>query len=166
MSKTIETYGIRFQYPDGWSLRVFAPRQDGDEQWGLNIHGASLALPLDDTSSYASGTMGQLGPLDLGFTMIESLPHAPSGVVPGVGAWAPAKPSGLTPQHFNAARLQATRPGQMGVQRAFTINGRLLEIYVVLGGAAAAHANLGPFNALLTSFEAASSTTATDYRAA
>lgn len=163
MAKLVAAYGVRFTLPDDWSARVFPPKKDGAEVTGLNVHGASMAVSLADESTFGSAMMGELGPLDLGFILNESDPDSGTSVLPGVGRWSNEKPKALNTEAFSPATLQVTRPGQLGVQRAFTINGRLVDLYVVLGSIGAARSGLAGLGVVLQSFEAASSTTASDY---
>ena len=144
----VASEGIQFEIPDSWSYLTTPPLTEAEGYAGVNFRAASMAFPIDE-SSFASGTMGLLGPLDAAFVLQEEVPGPE--VVPGQGYYDALKPENLTLVSFSDERLQVTRDGQYGYLEPFSASGRAFHIYAVLGSVAAAGSSLSAINGALSS---------------
>jgi hypothetical protein len=149
---TVKSHGIKFEIPESWSYFKISPRTWHDGHQGVNFHVASMAVPIDDDSVYASGTMPLLGPLDMAFVLQEMLPDRV--IRPGEGYWDASKPSALARDQFRPERLHVTLPGQLGYLSPFTASHRAFSFYAVLGSEAAS-SRLPVLNSILSSMSVA-----------
>ena len=146
----VRSNGVEFEIPGSWSYLKLPPRRwDDGGAAGVNFHVASMAVPLDDDSGFASGTMGELGPMDVGMVLQEVLPDRV--IRPGEGYYSPSQPQRVSRDEFSEFRLQVTRPGQFGYLAPFTASHRAFSFYAVLGGEAAARDGIPALNAILDS---------------
>jgi hypothetical protein len=127
---TLAAHGISVDLPGGWSGRVF--RRPGS---GATLHAADFHLALGDGEFGDASTASM--PAGASFiALTEYLPGA--GLEPGEGLFAPRRiPSQLDPSAFSSQALAHPRPGQVGMQRFFTVSGRPFCLYIVLAGARA-----------------------------
>ena len=120
----IEGYGLSIELPRGWDGRIF--RLEGGEP---TLHAANYPLPEAD---------GEFGPL--------AVARMPDGGVflalteyraalAGKGLFKPrGLPRLLAPADFSERAVNGGRPGQVGLQRFCTVEGRALSLYVVIRG--------------------------------
>lgn len=146
----IEAHGIAIEAPRRWEARIF--RHDGGEP---TLHAASFALPASD-GEFGSRATARMPRGGMFVSLTEYRPG--QGLQPGRGLFSATEPpSSLSRGDFHPRTLLIARPGQEGVQRFFTAQGRPFCLYAVLDvgdGAVAAgvgHPHLGALNRLLRS---------------
>jgi hypothetical protein len=121
----VAAHGLSIDAPHGWEARVF--RRPGAAPI---LHVASFALHRDDGDFGAAAT-GRMRGDDAFAALLEY--RVDSAVTPGVGLFADS--AGLPPLRagdFGPAQLQVTRPGHLGCQRFFALQGRPFCLYAVV----------------------------------
>ena len=114
------------------------------------LHTASFPMP-PDRGDYGSGAVDIMDTKDIFVSLLEFHPDAattPLFARQGI-------PQGLTSDDFRAGALQRSLPGQSGLQRFFSVQGRAFCLYVVLGSHARRHLLIPTVNALLETLEIA-----------
>jgi hypothetical protein len=156
--------GVAIELPSGWDGRIYGRSRleiiGSDEppisalaapadQRFARVHTANFALPTEDGDFGAAAT-SKMGRGGVFASLVEYQPG--DGLVPGVGLFAePGPPPSLGRRDFSPDALLRALPGQAGVQRFFTANGRPFCFYAVLGSYARADQLLGELNPVLAS---------------
>jgi len=128
---TVAAHGLRVDLPQRWEARVYLRDATAGESESINpvVHLGNFALP-PRRGDYGSGAVevmraahAFIALVEFGAAELDTPLFAAQGVPrPNVVDFAP-----------NA--LQRRLPGQLGMQRFFTENGRTFCLYVVLGSA-------------------------------
>lgn len=92
-----------------------------------SLHLSTSSMPRD-RGDFGSGAVDRLGADDVFVAVIE---YGPENL--GTALFAPAMPRRVAPADFDPNGLQRAMPGQSGMQRFCTENGRPICLYVVLG---------------------------------
>jgi hypothetical protein len=118
----VAAHGLSIDAPRGWEARVF--RRPGGAPV---LHVASFALHRED-GDYGAAATGRMRGDDVFAALLEF-----DGVQADVGLFAAvdALPV-LRARDFGPAQLQVTRPGHLGCQRFFSLQGRPFCLYAVL----------------------------------
>jgi hypothetical protein len=126
----LDAHGVKVHLPAGWSGRLFR-RGEGV----ATLHAANFALPLHDGEFGDRST----GAMRAGGSFAALTEYRPGpGLTPGAGLFAATRmPVPLDPADLARERLAHARPGQVGMQRFFTVHGRPFCLYVVIAGARA-----------------------------
>lgn len=125
----LEGERLTVELPTGWDLRI--GRTAADEIVVSNnplVHAANFPLP-QRRGDFGSGAVDIMGPSDTFVSLFEFGPESlgqPLFANEGL-------PQELDPDEFHPSALQRVIPGQAGVQRFFTAEGRPFCLYVVLG---------------------------------
>ncbi len=138
----LAAHGFSIDLPRGWEgtisrrLDAVAARSAGavggaiplvEEQVLPVVHLANFGLP-GDRGDFGSGAVEIMGPDDVFIAMLEFGPECA-----GTALFADTRLPRLDPSKFDRNRLQRTLAGQSGHQSWYTINGRALGLYAVLG---------------------------------
>jgi hypothetical protein len=147
----IDAERIRIDLPNGWEGEVY--RTDGAMEafGGTNravLHAATFPLPAR-RGDYGGGAVEVMGPDDVFITLFEFEPEAAEMALFAAAGF----PTPLAPGDFSTSTLQRIIPGQSGVQRFFTVNGRPFCLYVVLGSHSARSALVPMVNEVLATLE-------------
>jgi hypothetical protein len=126
----LSRHGIEIALPSGWDGRIYR-RALGAQRTPPILHAANFPLP-SDRGDYGSGAVERMQRHDVLVTLVE---HDRSAA--GSALFAARGLPHLSASDFSRHMLQRTLPGQSGVQRFFTWNGRPFCLYVVLGSHAA-----------------------------
>ena len=138
-------HGLGLQLPAGWDGRIYRRAIDGARTQAI-LHAANFALP-GDRGDYGSGAVERMR---AGHVLVALIEHDRSAA--GVGLFRrQGLPLPLRPSDFSRHALQRTLPGQSGVQRFFTWEGRAFCLYVVLGSHAARGRMIPLVNGVLAS---------------
>ncbi len=142
---TIEAHGLAAQAPAGWDAQIYmrpplpaeALVQDGaaiaggappvGESTQPIVHLANFALP-SDRADFGGGAVELM---ESGAVFIAIVEH--DAVSASSPLFQNPPPWPLAPDDFAPENMQRALPGQAGVQRFFTVNGRAFCLYVVLG---------------------------------
>ena len=149
-------YGVSAQLPPGWEGRVYqrptpgagssqvvpssrttadanptAAGWLGDETRPV-MHLANFALPAD-RGDFGSGAVELMGPPDVFVALLDYGPPCLGGAL-----FSPAGIPRPTPELFDPNALQRQLRGQAGYQAFFTVSGRPMCLYVVIGSLGAA----------------------------
>ena len=123
--------GIAVEVPDDWEGSIsggdFQLQSDGALEPTV-MHVASFPLP-PERGSFGTGAVELMGGTDAFMTLFEYGPESagtPLFEAEGI-------PRQLAAREFDRNALQRAMPGQSGLQRFFTQNGRAFCLYVVLG---------------------------------
>jgi hypothetical protein len=121
----LSAHGIELELPPRWSGRLF--RRPGGNP---TLHAGDFALALGD-GEFGDASTGQM---PAGATFVALAEYLPGGgLQPGRGLFESGRiPLPLDPTGFASSRLAHPRPGQVGLQHFFTVNGRPFCLYVVL----------------------------------
>jgi hypothetical protein len=125
----IRAQGLTADVPPGWDLRIgktIALTPEAGRH--ALLHASTRTLP-GDRGDFGSGVVEQLSPSDIFVVLFE---YGASSVGQPLFA-STTRPWPLDGSSFSPTQLQRTLPGQAGVQRFFTSNGRAFCVYVVLG---------------------------------
>jgi hypothetical protein len=135
----ISAHGIRADLPAGWDGRI--SRRPGGQ---AVLQAATFRLPLEDGdfATVATSTM----PADGVVVVILEYDRELAGS--GLFA-APGPPDALAAADFSSATMLRRIPGQAGVQRFFSHDGRAFGLYAVIGSRADAGALAARATALL-----------------
>jgi hypothetical protein len=138
-------HGIGLDLPSGWDGRIYRRAVPGGHA-PVILHAANFALP-PDRGDYGSGAVERMQARHVLVALIEhDRAAAGAGLFKHQGP-----PAALHPRDFSRHALQRTLPGQSGVQRFFTWQGRAFCLYVVLGSHAARGRMIPLVNAVLAS---------------
>lgn len=126
----IDGYGIGIDVPTGWEGRIYK-RPDDPADPGTRFPVLQLGnfpLPVED-GDFGSGAVSSMGAGGVFAVLMEFGPdYVARESFPVISL--PLAPSAA---EFDPASLQVTIPGQAGVQRFLTVNGRAFCLYVVVG---------------------------------
>ena len=155
----ISGHGISVALPGGWEGRISRQSdptgpivQQGRTISNVNeknfpvTHLANFALP-GGRGDFGSGAVDVMGPANVFIALNE---YGPECVDTPLFARLDQVPQALTAGQFSPNQLQRAIPGQAGLQRFFTVNGRAFVLFVVLGGAGNASALVPQANAVLS----------------
>ena len=141
----LDRHGLGVELPQGWDGRIYRRAVRGARTHAI-VHAANFPLPAD-RGDYGSGAVEEMGPRHVLVALIEhDRAAAGAGLFKRQGLPVP-----LAPTDFSRHMLQRTLPGQSGLQRFFTWEGRAFCLYVVLGSHAARARLVPVVNALLAS---------------
>ena len=143
--------GIEIEIPDDWEGSIsggdFQLQSDGAVEPTV-MHVASFPLP-PERGSFGSGAVELMNSGDVFVTLFEYGPESagtPLFEAEGI-------PRQIAAREFDRNALQRAMPGQTGLQRFFTHNGRAFCLYVVLGSHIDRTDLLPRVNALLETLE-------------
>lgn len=143
--------GIAIEVPDDWEASIsggdFQLESDGAVEPTV-MHVASFPLPLE-RGSFGSGAVELMNSRDVFVTLFEYGPESagtPLFEADGI-------PRQIAAREFDRNALQRAMPGQTGLQRFFTHNGRAFCLYVVLGSHVDRADILPSVNAVLETLE-------------
>jgi hypothetical protein len=143
----IAAHGLRVALPERWEARLY--RRDGvDDSWAGEsnnpvLHLGNFALP-PGRGDFGTGAVEVMGD---GHAFVSLLEYDREEA--GRPLFAASGRPRLTLRDFAANALQRRLPGQLGVQRFFTENGRPFCLYVVLGSRGQAAALVDEVNRVL-----------------
>lgn len=130
----MRAHGLSVGVPPGWEGTIIRRPADAGEVTFPVLHLATVSLPTD-CDDFGSNVVDRLGRDDAFVSLFE---YGPGSV--GTPLFeAQGLPLPLRADDFDPAMLQRTLPGQAGAQRFFTVAGRALTLYVVLGSYARRH---------------------------
>jgi len=156
----LAAHGLSIDLPRGWEGTISRRPDTGaahaagvgrgttplvDEQLLPIAHLATFGLP-GIRGDFGSGAVEIMGADDLFIALIEFGPECV-----GTALFAEPTLSSLDPSRFARNQLQRTLAGQSGHQSWYTINGRALGLYVVLGSHGLARKLVPRANAVLAS---------------
>ena len=143
--------GIAVEVPDDWEGSIsggdFQLQSDGALEPTV-MHVASFPLP-PERGSFGTGAVELMSGTDVFMTLFEYGPESagtPLFEAEGI-------PRQLAAREFDRNALQRAMPGQSGLQRFFTQNGRAFCLYVVLGSHVDRADILPSVNAVLETLE-------------
>ncbi len=143
--------GIAVEVPDDWEGSIsggdFQLQSDGAVEPTV-MHVASFPLP-PERGSFGTGAVELMNGTDVFMTLFEYGPESagtPLFEAEGI-------PRQLAAREFDRNALQRAMPGQSGLQRFFTQNGRAFCLYVVLGSHVDRADILPSVNAVLETLE-------------
>jgi hypothetical protein len=126
----IDGYGIGIDVPTGWEGRIYK-RPDDPADPGTRFPVLQLAnfpLPVED-GDFGSAAVSSMGAGGVFIVLMEFGPdYVALASFPVISL--PLAPSA---SEFDPASLQVTIPGQAGIQRFLTVNGRAFCLYIVVG---------------------------------
>jgi hypothetical protein len=140
---------LRAALPPRWEARLFL--RDARVEEGASVHPVvhfgNFALP-PGRGDFGSGAVEVMRP---GHVFVALLEYDPADA--GSPLFAAHGLPRLTPADFAPNALQRRLPGQLGVQRFFTENGRAFCLYVVLGSSHDAPRLIDEVHGLLATVE-------------
>lgn len=144
----VQASGISVDLPQGWEGEVgrggaLAPQ--GVSRRPNVAHFANFPLPAQ-RADFGAEAVEQMRAGDVFITLFE---YGPESV--GTALFSSEGIPGVTPRDFDRNTLQRPLPGQSGLQRFFTINGRPFCLYVVVGSHIDRADAVGQINQLLDS---------------
>ncbi|MGI9022136.1 MAG: hypothetical protein ACR2HV_02660 [Acidimicrobiales bacterium] len=120
--------GFGVDLPQGWDGRIFNRLNEASERTNRALHAASFPLPADP-GDFAAEVVGQMGDADVLVALLEY-----DREVAGTALFAAeGLPVPLRPDSFSPAAMPKKTPGKTGAQYFFTLAGRPLCLFVVLG---------------------------------
>lgn len=142
---TVAAHGLRIDLPQRWEARLYLrdATATADESVNPVVHLGNFALP-PHRGDYGSGAVEVMRAEHAFIALVEF--GAAEVDTPLFAARGMPRPK-LTDFAPNA--LQRRLPGQLGVQRFFTENGRAFCLYVVLGSARLGPQTLGEVHDVL-----------------
>ncbi len=154
----LTAHGLSVDLPSGWEGTIFRrpeaarARAPGavpqpEEQQLPVAHLATFGLP-GDRGDFGSGAVDVMGAEDVFVALLEYGPECA-----GTALFANRRLPRLDPSGFSRNRLQRTLLGQSGHQSWYTINGRALGLYVVLGSSGLARKLVPRANQVLASVQ-------------
>lgn len=120
--------GLAVTPPAGWEATIYRRPAVGGEATYPVLHAATVPLTSTPRGDYGGGLVESLTGQDLFVSLLDFGPDAA-----GSPLFAASGLPGLSPDVFRPKALQRSIAGQAGVQRFFTVGGRALCLYVVLG---------------------------------
>lgn len=126
---TVAAHGLRVDLPQRWEARVYLRDSTAGENESINpiVHFGNFALP-PRRGDYGSGAVEVMRAAHAFIALVEF--GAAEVGTPLFAAQGVPRPALAD---FAPNALQRRLPGQLGVQRFFTENGRTFCLYVVLG---------------------------------
>ena len=143
----LAAHGIAMDLPAGWDGRIWA-RAGG----GPVVHAANIPLPASD-GDFATRATDRLPGDGVVVVLVE---YAASEA--GTPLFSAPVPARVDPAELSSATLLRRRPGQRGLQRFFTVAGRAMCLYVVVGSAAHASDLAAGVSDILATLQVAPST--------
>ena len=145
--------GISIDVPDDWEGTIsgggFQLQADGANEPTV-MHVASFPLPAE-RGSFGTGAVELMRNGDVFMTLFEYGPESvgtPLFQAEGI-------PRQIAAREFDRNALQRALPGQSGLQRFFSFQGRAFCLYIVVGSHVDRHDLLPRVNAVLESLEIA-----------
>lgn len=124
----IAAAGLQVDVPRGWEARIQRRAADPGTTTHAVLHIANFPLPLD-RGDFGSGAVEIMESDDVLVVVVEYDPtSARTPLFQAQGLPAP-----VSPDWFSLGGLQRALPGQGGMQRFFSVDGRAFCLYVVLG---------------------------------
>jgi hypothetical protein len=149
----ISRSGISIDVPDDWEGTIsggeFQLQSDGAREPTV-MHVASFPLPAE-RGSFGTGAVELMRNGDVFMTLFEYGPESvgtPLFEAEGI-------PRHVAAREFDRNALQRALPGQSGLQRFFSFQGRAFCLYIVVGSHVDRHDLLPRVNAVLESLEIA-----------
>lgn len=133
---SISGTGVEVALPQGWDGRIAGRLPEGDVSTAAIapateptavVHVASFPLP-PDLGDFGSGAVNQMTARDVFVVLLEYGPESA-----GTPLFAAQGMPRLRPNDFSPSTLRMMLPGQSGVQRFFSVNGRPFCLYAVIG---------------------------------
>ena len=160
----LASHGLSIDLPRGWEGTI--SRRPGhaaaqtdrapsgatplpEEQVLPVAHLATFGLPTN-RGDFGSGAVEIMGAEDLFVALVEFGPECA-----GTALFSGSRLPRLDPSRFDRNRLQRTLSGQSGHQSWYTINGRALGLYVVLGSHGLARKQVPRANEVLAGVQVA-----------
>lgn len=147
----VSRYGIAITPPSGWEAVIFQRLAGLGETTHPVLHAANFALPAE-RGDYGSGAVEAMLLGDVFFSLLEFHPASARQALFA----SHTRPTQLSAGDLDPRSLQRTLPGQAGVQRFFSANGRAFCLYVVVAGPVTRPGLLTGPNRLLQSLQIAS----------
>jgi hypothetical protein len=120
--------GLEIELPDGWDARIYQREAEVDAITRRALHAANFALPTG-LGDYAVDAVERMTTGDVLVVLLEFDPdRAGRGLFRSEGL-----PAGLAAGDFSPTAMPRAIPGRTAAQWFFSLNGRALCLYVVLG---------------------------------
>jgi hypothetical protein len=145
---SVEGYGIRLDFPEGWEGRVVGPL---GTDFGPILTAANRPLVGDGDDDFATETRRQLGADDVGLVLIDYTEvRARLGHAPGDGGeFLPVElPISIRSEDFQPS-FEGVDPSHHFARRTFTANGRSFDLWVDFGSRPAPEDLLADVNDVL-----------------
>jgi hypothetical protein len=124
----LTAHGMRVEIPAGWDARIYRRAPKPGARTAAVVHAGNFALP-PGPGDFGGGAVEVMGEHHVLIVLME---HGPESA--GTPLFAqPGPPPSLTAADFDPHGLQRGLPGQGGLQRFFSWEGRPFVLYVVLG---------------------------------
>jgi hypothetical protein len=124
----LRAHGVKVDVPGGWDARIYKRDAPRGARTAAVMHAANFALP-PERGDFGSGAVEIMLAHHVLVVLFEQGPESA-----GTALFAQqGPPAELRPADFDTNGLQRGLPGQAGVQRFFSWNGRPFVLYVVLG---------------------------------
>lgn len=147
LGSPVTQYGITLNPPGGWEALIYRRPPGRGETSHPVVHAANFALP-PARGDYGSGAVELMTAGDVFFCLLEfHRASATQALFSGN-----RRPAQLVAQDLSPNALQRALPGQYGVQRFFTEQGRAFCLYVVVAGLSQATTTLVGVNHLIQTF--------------
>jgi len=124
----LKAHGMRVEIPAGWDARIFRRAPRPGARTAAVVHAGNFALP-PGRGDFGSGAVEIM--LDH-HVLVVLMEHGPESAGSPLFAQQ-GPPTSLTAADFDPNGLQRGLPGQGGLQRFFTWEGRPFVLYIVLG---------------------------------
>lgn len=151
-------HGIAVDLPNGWNAHIY--RREAEDELRTAARGAATAVrggatfraatvPIDeDEADFGSRVVSRLGSDDAFVVLLEYT--VDERLTPGEGLFAAREaPWPLSANDFRDRQLQVDLPGQLGLQRFFTVGERPFCLYAVVGSERRLRRQVRALNALL-----------------
>jgi hypothetical protein len=126
--QVLSRQGLEIELPDGWDARIYQREAEVEAVTRRALHAANFALPTG-LGDYAVDAVERMTTGDVLVVLLEFDPErAGQGLFGNEGL-----PSGLTASDFSPTAMPRAIPGRTAAQWFFSLNGRALCLYVVLG---------------------------------
>jgi hypothetical protein len=123
----VAAHGLAVTTPPGFEVAITRRPSVAGETTAAVLHAATVALPAG-RGDYGAGVVEALGPDDVFVALLDfGADNA------GTALFAESAVPVLTPDVFRPKAMQRVIPGQAGVQRFFTVEGRAFCLYAVIG---------------------------------
>lgn len=147
MTATVSGFGLSMTVPTGWEAVIYRRPPTPGETTHPVAQAATVPIPTQ-RGDYGGGIVEALGPTDAFVAFLEFGPQAVGSALFPATKSAPL----VTADAYRARQLQRAVPGQVGVQRFFSIAGRSFCFYSVIGSLAARIPLCAAANQLISSF--------------
>ncbi len=142
---------ITVDLPEGWDGEIYQPAAVLQGVGGAGhsvVHAANFPLPAE-RGDFGSGAVEIMGDGDVLIVLFEYGPEsAGTALFSHRGL-----PGSLRSQDFHPDTMQRPLPGQSGVQRFFTAEGRAFCLYVAVGNHVDRHEVLEAVNGVIAGIE-------------